>query len=115
MNTFASSIRLLFSIAVLASFLAFFTTLIFPVSASAQTTNGPVTRAQVLQHLADLEEIGYRSSQASSLRYPYDIEAAEARLAQKKREQTVSGQSLGDARTKPDDSSPATFAPDTNP
>jgi hypothetical protein len=64
--------------------------LLFPVFAFAQGTNGPVTRAQVLKHLSDLEGVGYRSSEASALRYPYDIEAAEARLAEKNREQAAS-------------------------
>lgn len=59
--------------------------LALPLPASAQTSNGPVTRAQVLQHLYDLEDLGYRPAQASSLRFPYDIEAAEQRLAEKKR------------------------------
>ena len=79
MNAVACSACFLFAVVVLAC---------FPASVSAQTADGPVTRAQVLQHLADLEDVGYRSSQASSLRYPYDIEAAETRLAEKKREQT---------------------------
>ena len=59
--------------------------LALPLPAFAQTSNGTVTRAQVLQHLYDLEDLGYRPAQASSLRFPYDIEAAEQRLAEKKR------------------------------
>ncbi|SOE83659.1 protein of unknown function [Burkholderia sp. YR290] len=59
--------------------------LALPLPAFAQTSNGPETRAQVLQHLYDLEDLGYRPAQASSLRFPYDIEAAEERLAEKKR------------------------------
>ena len=52
----------------------------------AQNPNGPLSRVEVLQHLYDLEGVGYRPAQASNLRFPYDIEAADARLAAKKDE-----------------------------
>ena len=58
-----------------------------PAAALAQNSNGQLTRAEVLQHLYDLEGIGYHPAEASSLRFPYDIEAAEARLAAKNRQQ----------------------------
>jgi hypothetical protein len=58
-----------------------------PLTAFSQSSNGPRTRAQVLQDLYDLEEVGYRPAQASSLRFPDDIEAAERRLAAKRRAQ----------------------------
>lgn len=61
--------------------------LTLPVTTFAQNPYGPLTRAQVLRHLYELEDLGYRPGQASSLRFPYDIEAAEERLAEKKREQ----------------------------
>lgn len=60
-----------------------------PATAIAQDSNGPQTRAQVLQRLVDLEGVGYRPSLASSRPFPYDIEAAEARLAAKKRKRQV--------------------------
>jgi Domain of unknown function (DUF4148) len=57
----------------------------FPLTAFPQSSNGSRTRAQVLQDLYDLEDVGYRPAQASSLRFPDDIEAAERRLAAKRR------------------------------
>lgn len=56
-----------------------------PLIAFAQSSNGPLTREQVLHDLLDLEGVGYRPAQSSSLRFPYDIEAAEQRVVAKKR------------------------------
>ncbi|MBN3761566.1 DUF4148 domain-containing protein [Burkholderia sp. Ac-20365] len=83
----------------LRSIFLFCIALILPVSAFSQGASGPLTRAQVLQHLSDLESVGYRPSEASSLRYPYDIEAAEARLAEKKREENERNQPLPDVQS----------------
>ncbi|MFC5429857.1 DUF4148 domain-containing protein [Paraburkholderia denitrificans] len=47
--------------------------------AQAQSTNGPVTRAQVRNELVQLEKAGYRPS-AKDEYYPRDIQAAEARV-----------------------------------
>ncbi|MGF6771876.1 hypothetical protein P3T18_004363 [Paraburkholderia sp. GAS199] len=54
--------------------------------AFAQASNGPLSREQVLRDLCDLEGVGYRPAQASSLHFPDDIEAAEQRLASQKRQ-----------------------------
>jgi hypothetical protein len=50
----------------------------------AQVSNGSVTRAQTAKELEDLEALGYYPTRASALRFPYDVEAAEARLAGKR-------------------------------
>ncbi|WP_310633438.1 DUF4148 domain-containing protein [Paraburkholderia sp.] len=58
---------------------------IAPAIAFAQSIhNGPVTRAQVLQELKDLESVGYNPSQASNANYPNDIEEAMRRLEAKR-------------------------------
>jgi len=59
-----------------------------PAIALAQETPGPCTRAEVLQHLYDLESEGFWPTQASELRFPLNIEAAEARLAARQAAQT---------------------------
>ncbi|EEF25671.1 DUF4148 domain-containing protein [Paraburkholderia caribensis] len=56
--------------------------LTIPAVAPAQSANQPRTRAEVLRHLAESENAGYRPGEASGLRFPYDIETANARLAQ---------------------------------
>jgi hypothetical protein len=56
--------------------------LTIPAVAPAQSANQPRTRAEVLRHLAESENAGYRPGEASGLRFPYDIEAANARLAE---------------------------------
>lgn len=62
-----------------------------PVISLAQETPGPCTRAEVLQHLYDLESEGYWPTQASNLRFPLNIEAAEARLAARQAAQPKEG------------------------
>ena len=59
-----------------------------PSVSLAQETSGPCTRAEVLQHLYDLESEGFWPTQASNLRFPLNIEAAEARLAARQAAQT---------------------------
>ncbi|BEU28459.1 DUF4148 domain-containing protein [Paraburkholderia sp. 22B1P] len=58
-----------------------------------------LTRADVIEHLVDLENVGYRSSSASSLRYPYDAEAAQERLAARNAHKDAKGvPTVGQAR-----------------
>ncbi|MCP3709298.1 hypothetical protein M3I54_20255 [Paraburkholderia sp. CNPSo 3274] len=59
-----------------------------PAVCLAQAASGPCTRAEVLQHLYDLESEGFWPTQASNLRFPLNIEAAEARLAARQAAQT---------------------------
>ncbi|WP_407671883.1 DUF4148 domain-containing protein [Paraburkholderia acidiphila] len=48
------------------------------------TQNGPVTRAQVLQELVDLESVGYNPASANDVNYPEDVQSAMRRLAEKR-------------------------------
>ncbi|OTP72904.1 DUF4148 domain-containing protein [Caballeronia sordidicola] len=50
-----------------------------PALTFAQSTNGPVTRAQVKAELVQIENAGYHPQQ-KGLHYPDDIQAAEAKL-----------------------------------
>lgn len=51
-----------------------------PLFAFAQSTNAPLTRAQVRADLVRLENAGYRP-EADDATYPADIQAAEAKVA----------------------------------
>ena len=51
-----------------------------PALAFAQTTNGPVTRAEVRADLTRVEQAGYQPV-ASDASYPADIQAADAKVA----------------------------------
>src|SRR5471032_962736 len=50
-----------------------------PTLSFAQTTNAPVTRADVKADLVLVEQAGYRPA-SNDLNYPSDIQAAEARI-----------------------------------
>ncbi|AOJ78153.1 DUF4148 domain-containing protein [Burkholderia ubonensis] len=52
-----------------------------PALSFAQSAKSPVTRAQVLQELYDLESVGYNPSLGDAGNYPDDIMAAQERLA----------------------------------
>ncbi len=51
-----------------------------PALSFAQS-QAPLTRAQVVAELAQLEQAGYNPSTGDNANYPADIEAAEAKLA----------------------------------
>ncbi|AOJ04349.1 MULTISPECIES: DUF4148 domain-containing protein [Burkholderia] len=55
-----------------------------PVVSFAQSANGSLTRAQVIQELADLESVGYQPSRGNETTYPDDIQAAQRRLEAKR-------------------------------
>jgi hypothetical protein len=55
-----------------------------PVLSFAQAPHGPLTRAQVVQELVDLESVGYQPSRGNESTYPDDIQAAQQRLAEKR-------------------------------
>ena len=55
-----------------------------PVLSFAQQAKSPVTRAQVLQELIDLESVGYNPARGESINYPDDILAAQERLHEKR-------------------------------
>ncbi len=52
-----------------------------PVASYSQSTNAPVTRAQVKAELAELEQAGYDPLDMND--YPENIQAAEQRVAAK--------------------------------
>lgn len=52
-----------------------------PALSYAQSSNGPVTRAQVRAQLSALERAGYEPGRADDATYPQDVQAAEARVA----------------------------------
>ena len=51
-----------------------------PITSSAQSSNEPVTRAQVRAELIRVEQAGYNPATSNDASYPGDIQAAEARL-----------------------------------
>jgi hypothetical protein len=55
-----------------------------PALSCAQATQPPVTRAQVLQELYDLESVGYNPARGEVGNYPDDILAAQHRLTAKR-------------------------------
>ena len=55
-----------------------------PALSFAQQPNSPVTRAQVLQELIDLESVGYNPARGEVGNYPDDILAAQERLQAKR-------------------------------
>jgi hypothetical protein len=58
----------------------------------AQTSQQPLTRAQVRAELVELERAGYNPASANDPNYPADIEAAEAKVAA---EHAANGQAVG--------------------
>ena len=65
---------------------------LLPQVSFAQSSNQPVTRAQVKQDLIQLEHSGYKPSKTF---YPADIQAAEARVAEGKADASVGGATTG--------------------
>ncbi|BAX57633.1 DUF4148 domain-containing protein [Burkholderia stabilis] len=61
------------------SLLVLATAIAAPAVSFAQTANGPVTRAEVVAQLRQLEHAGYKPLKGQ---YPDDVQAAEARVAQ---------------------------------
>lgn len=58
---------------------------IVPAVSYAQSVNsGPVTRAQVIQELIDLESVGYNPASANDVTYPEDAQRAMRLLAEKR-------------------------------
>jgi hypothetical protein len=52
-----------------------------PALSFAQSTNTPLTRAQVYADLVRVEQAGYRPEVADDANYPADIQTAEAKVA----------------------------------
>ncbi|SDD53037.1 protein of unknown function [Cupriavidus sp. YR651] len=55
--------------------------LVAPVASFAQSTQGPVTRAEVRADLIRVEQAGYHPGVGDDSTYPADIQAAEAKIA----------------------------------
>ena len=55
-----------------------------PIASFAQSSNEPLTRAQVKAQLVQLEQAGYNPSSSNDATYPAQIQAAEARVAAEK-------------------------------
>jgi hypothetical protein len=64
-----------------------------PIASFAQS-NDPVTRAQVRAELVELEQTGWRPTQGHTT-YPADIQAAEAKVAEKSRASGVGRDAYG--------------------
>ncbi|MDR5837305.1 DUF4148 domain-containing protein [Caballeronia sp. LZ034LL] len=64
----------------------FLMTMLMTSGAVAQSPDQPMTRAQARKELEELAAVGYHPAQASSHRFPFDIEDAEARVAEKRRQ-----------------------------
>ncbi|OJB17529.1 hypothetical protein BGV54_20940 [Burkholderia ubonensis] len=54
---------------------------LFAGDAASAQTSAPLTRAQVLEELYELEAAGYNPSAGDQGTYPADIQAAEAKVA----------------------------------
>jgi hypothetical protein len=52
-----------------------------PALSFAQSTDAPITRAQVRAELVRLEQAGYSASSSDDANYPADIQVAEAKVA----------------------------------
>jgi hypothetical protein len=63
-----------------------------PAAVFAQSTNQPITRAQVMNQLTQLRQDGYKPSK---IHYPADIQAAEARVASQRETNTPSATGFG--------------------
>jgi Domain of unknown function (DUF4148) len=55
-----------------------------PVVSFAQQSNAPVTRAQVRAELDEIVAAGYNPAKRDEGKYPFDIQAAAARVAAQK-------------------------------
>ncbi|RFU46266.1 DUF4148 domain-containing protein [Paraburkholderia sp. DHOC27] len=55
--------------------------LVAPVASFAQSSNQPLTRAEVREQLIQVEKAGYNPATANDYDYPANIQAAEARVA----------------------------------
>jgi hypothetical protein len=68
-----------------------------PVASFAQS-NGPVTRAQVRAELVELQRAGWRPGEGRTT-YPAEIQAAEAKVAEKNRSAGVGGDVYGSSES----------------
>jgi hypothetical protein len=62
-----------------------------PLAAFAQSSDEPLTRAQVREQLVEVEQAGYNPGATNDYNYPAAIQAAEARVAARKQAQGTGG------------------------
>lgn len=65
-----------------------------PAFSFAQASNAPVTRAEVRNELIRLERAGYKPNK---VKYPTDIQAAEARVVAQSQSPTMASRDVGGA------------------
>ncbi|KVP25375.1 hypothetical protein WJ86_13540 [Burkholderia multivorans] len=79
-----------------------------PALSFAQAAKSPVTRAQVLQELYDLESVGYNPALGDAGNYPDDLLAAQQRLEAKRiAERKVAQSAYGPAGVAATEAGPA--------
>ena len=83
-----------------------------PALSFAQSSHSPLTRAQVIQELEDLESVGYNPALGDGDNYPEDITAAQQRLAAKRLAEQRNAQAAygSDGATHADAGAPAAVA-----
>jgi len=86
-----------------------------PIAASAQSTDAPLTRAEVRTQLIEVEQAGYNPAASSDSSYPQDIQAAEARVAEHQQMAQGSATSYGPAMNGSAQSGAQGMQPATNP
>jgi hypothetical protein len=86
-----------------------------PIASFAQSTNEPMTRAQVRQQLIEIEQAGYNPAASNDYNYPADIQAAEARVATQKEAAQPGSSAYGPAMNGSAQSGEKTMAPAASP
>jgi len=81
---------------------------VVPALSFAQSSNAPTTRADVRSELSQLKRAGYKPNK---VKYPADIQAAEARTAAQTQSENVASRAVGGA---PNGSAQAGHAHRTN-
>lgn len=85
-----------------------------PIASSAQSTNEPLTRAQVRAQLVEIEQAGYKPGTDKNT-YPTEIQAAEARVATHQEAATTNATGYGPAMNGSAESSGQSMQPMASP
>ena len=86
-----------------------------PMASSAQSTDAPLTRAEVRAQLLEVEQAGYNPAASNDSSYPQDIQAAEARVAEHQQMAQGNATSYGPAMNGSAQSGAQGMQPATNP
>jgi hypothetical protein len=89
--------------------------LAIPVASVAQSTDEPMTRAQVRAELIQVERAGYNPAASNDSSYPLDIQAAEARVGAQQQTAQAGATSYGPAMNGSAQSGAQGMQPATNP